>query len=86
MKITSINIYNVKNKTENKTALASIIIDDCIAIHDIKINDKNNNIKIAMPSRVTTMGKTKEIVQPLVYSLRASIYDVILDAYKNSNV
>ena len=57
MKISDVRIRLV-NKEDNKLkAVASITIDDCFVIHDIKVIEANEGAFIAMPSR-----KTKEPV------------------------
>ena len=53
MKISDVRIRLV-NKEDNKLkAVASITIDDCFVIHDIKVIEATDGAFIAMPSRKT---------------------------------
>ena len=55
MDITDVQIRLVTKATETGKlkAVASIVIDDAFAIHDIKIIDGNEGVFVAMPSRKT---------------------------------
>ncbi|MDE6060368.1 MAG: septation protein SpoVG family protein, partial [Clostridia bacterium] len=65
-------------------ALASRIIDDCLALHDIKSIEGNEGEFIAMPSRKTPSGEFKDIAHPINTETRELMRDVILKAYKRS--
>lgn len=54
MKITDIRIRSVESALDNSSkfkAVASITIDECFVIHDIKIIEGDDSAFIAMPSR-----------------------------------
>lgn len=51
MNISDIRIRLIKRDETKFRAVASIIIDDCFVIHDIKIIEDNDGNFIAMPSR-----------------------------------
>lgn len=51
MNISDIRIRLIKRDETKFRAVASIIIDDCFVIHDIKIIEGNDGNFIAMPSR-----------------------------------
>lgn len=61
--ITDIKIRLVNADSKLK-AVASIVIDDCIAIHDIKILSGEGGDFIAMPSRKTPDGTYRDIIHP----------------------
>lgn len=73
MKITDIRIRIVKKDDNKLKAVASLTIDDCFAVHDIKVIDGNQGLFIAMPSRKTPEGSYKDIVHPLNTETRESI-------------
>ena len=56
MKISDIRIRLIKKDDTKLKAVASIIIDDCFAVHDIKIISGQDGDFIAMPSRKTPDG------------------------------
>jgi len=82
MKITDIRIRIVKKDDNKLKAVASLTIDDCFAVHDIKVIDGNQGLFIAMPSRKTPEGNFKDIVHPLNTETREAIRDLILAEYQ----
>jgi stage V sporulation protein G len=81
MKISDVRIRLV-NKEDNKLkAVASITLEDCFVIHDIKIIDSPDGPFIAMPSRKTNDGEYKDIAHPLNTETRENIKEAILSAY-----
>ena len=82
MKITEVRIRKVKKDDSKLKAVASITIDDCFVIHDIKVIDGNEGNFIAMPSRKTPDGEYKDIVHPLNTETRESIRSIILAEYE----
>ena len=82
MKISDVRVRIVKNDTSKIKASASITIDDCFVVHDIKIIEGNEGFFIAMPSRKTPDGEFKDIVHPLNTETREQIRDIVLKALK----
>ncbi len=84
MNITDIQIRLVTKATETGKlkAVASIVIDDAFAVHDIKIIDGKDGEFIAMPSRKTPDGTFRDIAHPINSEARAIVCDKILEAYK----
>ena len=84
MKITDIRIRIVKKDDNKLKAVASLTIDDCFAVHDIKVIEGNQGLLIAMPSRKTPEGNFKDIVHPLNTETREMIRDLILAEYEKA--
>lgn len=84
IQITDVKIRTVTTENSKLKAVATIIVDDCIAIHDIKIISGDNGEFIAMPSRKTPSGEFKDIIHPINTQTREFMRDVILAAYKRS--
>ncbi|MDE6302286.1 MAG: septation regulator SpoVG [Clostridia bacterium] len=82
MTITDVKIRTVNAENSKLKAVASIIIDDCLAIHDIKIIDGDNGEFIAMPSRKTPNGEFKDITHPINSQTREVMREAILAAYQ----
>ena len=81
MKISDVRIRLV-NKEDNKLkAVASITIDECFAVHDIKVIESSEGAFIAMPSRKTNDGEYKDIAHPLNTETRETLKQAILTAY-----
>ncbi len=84
MKITDVRIRLVKKEEGKLKAVASITIDDCFVIHDIKILEGNEGCFVAMPSRKTPDGEYKDIAHPIKSETREEIIGMILTAYNNA--
>lgn len=84
MEITSVKIRKVEKENSRMKGIASVVIDDSIAIHDIRIIEGDNNLFIAMPSRKTPAGEYKDIVHPINQEVRTMFEKEILDAYENA--
>lgn len=82
--ITDVKIRYVNTDNSKLKAIASIIIDDCIAIHDIKVLNGDNGIFIAMPSRKTPDGEFKDIAHPINTQARSALSKRIIEAYNQA--
>lgn len=82
MKISDIRIRLVKKDDSKLKAVASITIDECFVVHDIKIIEGTEGIFISMPSRKTPDGEYKDIVHPINTPTREMIRDAILVEYE----
>ena len=85
MKISDVRVRIVKNETSKIKASASITIDDCFVVHDIKVIQGNEGYFIAMPSRKTPEGDFKDIVHPLNTETRELISNIVLKAFEDAN-
>lgn len=84
MNITEVRI-RLKTKEESKIrAIASITLDECFVVHDIKVIEGNDGFFIAMPSRKTPEGEFKDIVHPLNTETREFIKQRILEEYEKA--
>ena len=83
MKISDIRIRLVEKDDSKLKAVASITIDDCFVVHDVKILEGNDgDYFIAMPSKKTPEGEYKDIVHPLNTETREQIKAVVLEEFK----
>ena len=67
----------------NLKAVVSITLDDCIAIHDIKVIQGHERLFVAMPNRFDDNGQSRDIVHPINYAARETLEKLILTAYEN---
>lgn len=82
MNITDIRIR--KADTASKVvATASMTIDDCFVIHDIKLLQGTNNLFMAMPSKRVASGQFKDIAHPITSEARTAIQDALIEAYNS---
>ena len=81
MKITSVNVRKIEKEGSRMKGIASILLDDSFAVHDIRIIEGDNGLFIAMPSRKTATGGYRDIAHPINPEVRAMFEDAILEAY-----
>ena len=82
MNITEIRVRLVKKEDSKLKAVASITIDECFVIHDIKVIQGTEGLFISMPSRKTPEGGYKDIVHPINTETREKISEQIIAAYQ----
>ncbi|MBR2616639.1 MAG: septation regulator SpoVG, partial [Clostridia bacterium] len=81
MIITDVRSRMVKKEDSKLKAVASITIDDCFVIHDIKIIEGMEGPFVAMPNRKTSEGEYKDIAHPIQTDTREMLVARILNAY-----
>ena len=82
LKISDIRIRLVTKDDSKLKAVASITIDDCFVVHDIKIIEGKEGYFISMPSRKTPDGEYKDIVHPINTPTREQIREAIMVEYE----
>lgn len=86
MKITSVNVRKIEKENSRMKGIASVLIDDSFAVHDIRIIEGDNGLFIAMPSRKTATGGYRDIAHPINPEGRAMFEEAIFEAYKNADL
>lgn len=81
MKITSVNVRKVEKEDSRMKGIASVLLDDCFAVHDIRIIEGDNGLFIAMPSRPTATGGYRDIAHPINQEVRKMFEDAIIGEY-----
>lgn len=79
MKITDIKITKVDET--NVKAYVSIVLNECFAIHNIRIIDGNKGLFVAMPS-VKGENRFHDICHPITQELRKLLSKEIIEKYK----
>ena len=82
MKITSVSVRKVEKEDSRMKGIATIVLDDQLAIHDIRIIEGDNGLFTAMPSRKTATGGYRDVAHPINPAARNMIEKAILDVYK----
>lgn len=82
MTISDVRVRMVKKDDSKLKAVASITIDDCFVVHDIKIIEGAEGFFIAMPSRKTADGQYKDIAHPIKTETREELIRIILEAFE----
>ncbi len=84
MKITSVNVRKIEKESSRMKGIASVLLDDSFAVHDIRIIEGDNGLFIAMPSKKTATGGYRDIAHPVNQEVRAMFEQAILEAYENA--
>ena len=81
MKVTSVTVKKIEKENSRMKGIASILLDDIIAIHDIRIISGDNGLFVAMPSRKISEGVYDDIAHPVNQETRKMFEDAIFKAY-----
>ena len=84
MKITSVNVRKIEKEGSRMKGIASVLLDDSFAVHDIRIIEGDNGLFIAMPSRKTATGGYRAIAHPINPEGRSMFEEAILEAYEKA--
>ncbi len=84
LNISDTKVRILESSDSKLKAIASIVIDECFAVHDIKIIEGADGLFIAMPSRKTAEGTFKDTAHPINSETRELIKSKVLDAYKKA--
>lgn len=81
MEITSVSVRKIEKEGSRMKGMASIVLDNAFAVHDIRIIEGDNGLFIAMPSRKTATGGYRDIAHPINPDVRKMFQDAVLDEY-----
>ena len=84
MQVTSVSVRKIEKEGSRMKGIASIVLDDSFAVHDIRIIQGDKGLFIAMPSRKTATGGYRDIAHPINPEVRSMFEDAILEAYENA--
>ena len=82
MKITDVRI-RLKDEEKLK-GIASITIDECFVVHDVKIINGKDGLFISMPSKKSAEGEHRDIAHPIKTETREYIKNEVLAAYNQA--
>ena len=82
MKITSVSIRKVEKEDSRMKGIASVLLDDSFAVHDIRIIEGEKGLFIAMPSKKTPTGDYRDIAHPINPEVRSIFEEKIIEEYK----
>ena len=76
MKITSVNVHK-KDYNNKMKGIASVVLDDCFVVRDIRILEREDGLAIAMPSRKRSNGEYRDTAHPINAETRKMFEDAI---------
>lgn len=83
MQITSVSVRKIDKEGSRMKGIASVLLDDSFAVHDIRIIEGENGLFTAMPSRKTATGGYRDIAHPINQEVRKMFDDAIINEFNN---
>lgn len=82
--ITDVRVRLAKKDSSKLKGVASVVIDDSIAIHDIKLIEGEEGLFMSMPAKKMPDGTFKDLVHPINSVVREYIKTCVFDAYQKA--
>ncbi len=82
MRITEVQVFIVNE--DKLKAYATITLDECFVIRDLKIIQGQGGVFIAMPAKKRKDGTFRDIAHPLNKETREMIEGAIIEAYEKA--
>ena len=83
MKITSVNVRKIEKENSRIRGIASVVLDDCFAVHGIRVLEGDRGLFIAMPSRPSNNGEYHDVAHPITQECRKMFEDAVIEEYNN---
>lgn len=82
-KVTKVNLKKVES-TNRVKAIASIVINNCFAVNDIKVLESEKGLFIVMPNRRSPFGEFRDIAYPINAETREIIQTAVFEEYSRN--
>lgn len=83
MEITSVKVYKTEREGSRMKGYATVTIDDCFVVRNIRIIEGDEKLFIAMPSRKVADDRYEDIAHPINAETRKLFEEKILEEYNN---
>ena len=84
MEITSVTVHKEEKENSRMRGKATVVIDNCFAVHDIRIIEGPEGLFIAMPSRQKANGEYRDTAHPINQETRDLFTKKVIEAYENA--
>lgn len=84
MEITEVKIFKTSEENPIVKAYASIIIDGCFLVKNLRVIQGKERLFVAMPSRRKPNGEHEDEVHPINQETRYMIENKVLEEYNKS--
>lgn len=85
MKITSVKVRRIQKENSRIRGFASVVLDECFVVTNIRIIEGERGLFIAMPSRRKADGEFEDIAHPITQECRSMFEREIFDAYEKAD-
>ena len=86
MEITSVKVHKIERDGSRMKGYATVTLDDCFVVRNIRIIEGEDKLFIAMPSRKVADDKYEDIAHPINAETRKMFEDKIIAEYQNPTV
>ncbi len=83
MEITNVRVHKIEKEGSRLRGYATVTIDNCFVVSNIRIIEGENRLFCAMPSRKVNDEKFEDIVHPTNSETREMFESKILEEYNN---
>ncbi len=83
MEITSVKVHKTEREGSRMKGYATVTLDDCFVVRNIRIIQGEDKLFIAMPSRKVADDKYEDIAHPINAETRKMFEDKIIAEYEN---
>jgi stage V sporulation protein G len=84
MNITEVRVFPVNKENDKLKAFATITLDNCFVIRDLKVIHGQTGLFIAMPSRKKKDGSYADVAHPLDSATRSLIEEAVIEEYRTA--
>ena len=82
MRITDVRVRLIQNEESKLKAIASITIEECFVVHDIRVIEGKEGYFVSMPNRKSNDGQHKDVAHPINTETRKQVDKAVLDAFE----
>ena len=83
MEITSVKVHKTEREGSRMKGYATVTLDDCFVVRNIRIIEGDEKLFIAMPSKKVNDERYEDIFHPINAETRKMFEDKILEEYNN---
>ncbi len=82
MEITEVRLHFMREEKQRLKATASITIDNCFVVHDLRVVEGDDDLFVAMPNKRSSSGEYRDVAHPINNETRDYIAKIVLEKYK----
>lgn len=84
MEITNVKVFKTNGEDTKMKGYATVTLDDCFVIRNLRIIQGEERLFVAMPSRKKADGEYEDIVHPTNGETRKMFEDAIIEEYNKA--
>lgn len=85
MEITNVSLIKINGEKRRLRAVASVTLDNCFVLHELKLIEGEKGLFVAMPSKKVDENDFRDIMHPIDKETRKMFEDAIIAKYYEEN-